>query len=238
MLKIAAIVLSLCFIVGTHTSCNKTPLNYTNSPSQNDNGENIKLRGTLYLVPTSLVTHGILDYTIFHDGSITWDGMISFHGNEETNYQFDRDILYYVLAKYWPLKSLPLRGAYKVDSKIISSATYAGTEREYKADHLGLNIISRDNQTVSVFAKYLPKYRRKKYRYYLEDRDATFEATFDVSRPIVRIQSVTIEGRVAYTPISIEFLDQDRRNAKSDQAPEDEAPPEGAKPKTRSVKKK
>lgn len=223
-------------------SCGKSELNYggpsRQQPNSNDNpiansnqGSAVKVRyGTLELVPGPLARSGIVNYAIYEDGTITYDGFVSFMGlegreldrsrysdgyndgySDGSNYRrgynnrYDfKQVYQFVLTQAGRLMSQSFHGGTRVAPASILSSTYRPANGGAIEKEIQMKVYDSNANMRSVSVDFLPVVHRPYFEFGSPtDHDAKGTVQIDTSSDIVDIIDAEFQGRVFNETITL-----------------------------------
>lgn len=210
-LKVFASTLS---ILSLAWSCGKASLNYDGASPPPDHDQSstteylptgmksIKVQtGTLVLVEQALIRSGTLNYAIYEDGLIAYDGEVHFFGY--SNAHSDDYGYIYDLMSMGPGIVETFKGIIRVSPKLIKPETYAVKDVTVSEKEVQFKVVERQSSSATLQGTFLEA-SKKPYRDHGSptDHDAVADINIDLSSPyIIDIHDVTVTMRVLGVPM-------------------------------------
>lgn len=203
------IFLVISVVAATIWSCGKTQLNYGGPvPTQGTSptltgqtpGDLIRVRyGSLELVETMIAKSGFVNYAMYEDGSITYEGVVNFLGFKN-NYYWD---YIFELSTQGRYLSESFKGSIKALPNSIKSSSYRSTGAVLIDTEIQMKVNEATNNLRTVGVSFLPATKRP----YAQsgsptDHEATGIVHIDTTGDLIDIIDAEFNGNVFNLPIT------------------------------------
>lgn len=189
-------------------ACGKSDLNYGGKPVDNTNTKDTRgelvdsapvketvKRGTLRLEENRFVKYGFANYAIYEDGTIAYEGVVSFLGYENGGIE-QYGYKYWLSQTTSRLFAVPFRGALKVSLETLQSKTYNVVGATQKEAEVQFAVTSASKNQRTIAASFINAAEHE-YSWHGSptDHEATGTLTIDVSNTTVDVTEARITGR-------------------------------------------
>ena len=197
-------------------SCGKTKLNYDGQRPPDDSSyhsstdslptysalNSVKVRkGALVLVENTIAKAGFLNYSLYEDGTIAYEGAVKFLGLPNFN---DPSQYLYSLATNGLEQTEAFKGAISIAPEILASKTYSGQKVTLIQNNVQLKMVDTDGSVRTIQANFLPTVDRNyKTSGSPTDFGAVANIHITISDPLIDITDATVSLKVFGMPLTL-----------------------------------
>jgi hypothetical protein len=204
------ICLAIGMVAATVWSCGKTQLNYggpvpTQGSTPTLTGQNpgglIKVRyGSLELVENMIAKSGFVNYAMYEDGSIVYEGVVNFLGQYTGNAYWS---YLFMLDSRGQYLSQSFKGSIKASPNSIKSSSYRNNGSVLVDTEIQMKVNEATNNLRTVGVSFLPATKRPYARSGSPtDHEATGIVRIDTTGDLIDIIDAEFNGNVFNLPMN------------------------------------